>query len=116
MPGSVASKGVTWNRVAGIPYAATRRQFASACCISDSPVQDESVEQPCSAYAADGDGQSTLFTSVAQQQQHSLAVGAQSPPLFTSGGVGVRVWAPMAPSYNAAANGDLAARDIWGQG
>jgi hypothetical protein len=69
-----------------------------------------------SAYAADGDGQSTLFTSVAQQQQHSLAVGAQSPPLFTSGGVGVRVWTPMAPSYNAAANGDLAARDIWGQG
>ena len=70
-----------------------------------------------SAYAANGDGQSTLFTSVeAQQQQHSLAVGAQSPPLFTSGGVGVRVWTPMAPSYNAAANGDLAARDIWGQG
>jgi hypothetical protein len=72
-----------------------------------------------SAYAADGDrdGQSTLFTSVeAQQRQHSLEVGAQLPPLFTSGGVGVRVWTPMAPSYNAAANGDLAARDIWGQG
>ena len=31
-----------------------------------------------------------LFTSVeAQKQQHSLAVGAQSPPLFTGGGVGV---------------------------
>ena len=70
-----------------------------------------------SAYAADSDGQSTLFTSVeAQQRQHSLEVGAQLPPLFTSGGVGVRVWTPMAPSYNAAANGDLAARDIWGQG
>ena len=70
-----------------------------------------------SAYAANGDGQSTLFTSVeAQQRQHSLAVGAQSPPLFTGGGVGVGVWTPMAPSYNAAANGDLAARDIWGQG
>jgi hypothetical protein len=70
-----------------------------------------------SAYAADGDGQSSLFTSVeAQQQQHSLAVGAQSPPLFTSGGVGVRVWTPMAQSYSAAANGDLAARDIWNQG
>jgi hypothetical protein len=35
-----------------------------------------------SAYAADGNGQSTLFTSVeAQQQQYSLAVRAlQSPP------------------------------------
>ena len=33
----VASKGVTWNRVAGIPYAAIRRRFASACGISDSP-------------------------------------------------------------------------------
>src|SRR4051812_46541024 len=49
----VASKGVTWNRVAGIPYAAIRRRFASACGISDSPgplshysAQDGSVEQP----------------------------------------------------------------------
>lgn len=33
----VASKGVTWNRVAGIPYAAIPRRFASACGISDSP-------------------------------------------------------------------------------
>src|ERR1700722_3902581 len=68
-----------------------------------------------SAYSADSDGQSTLFTSVAAQpRQHSLEGGAPLPPLFTSGGVGVRVWTPMAPSYNAAANGDLAARDIWG--
>src|SRR4051812_6217730 len=49
----VASKGVTWNRVAGIPYVAIRRRFASACGISDSPgplshysAQDGSVEQP----------------------------------------------------------------------
>jgi hypothetical protein len=73
-----------------------------------------------SAYAADGDrdGQSTLFTSVeAQQQQHSLAVGAlHSPPLFTRGGVGVRVWTPMEQAYNAVVNGDLAAKDIWGPG
>ena len=71
-----------------------------------------------SAYAADSDGQSTLFTSVeAQQQQHSLALGAlHSPPLFTRGGVGVRVWTPMEQSYNAAVNGDLAAKDIWGPG
>src|SRR4051794_41085634 len=33
----VASKAVTWNRVAGTPYAAIRRRFASACGISDSP-------------------------------------------------------------------------------
>ena len=49
---------MTWNRVAGIPYAATRRRFASACCISDSPVQDKSVEQPWAmpGISAAGDG------------------------------------------------------------
>ena len=35
-----------------IPYAATRRRFASACCISDLPVQDKSVEQPWYAVRA----------------------------------------------------------------
>jgi hypothetical protein len=71
-----------------------------------------------SAYAADGQSPTTLFTSVeAQQRQHSIAVGAlQTSPLFTSGGAGVRVWAPVAPPYNAGANGNLAARNIWGAG
>jgi hypothetical protein len=72
------------------------------------------------AYAADGDDQSatTPFTSVdAQQQQQSIAAGAlQTPSLFNLGRVGVQVWAPTAPPYNAGANGDLAARDIWGAG
>ena len=36
------------------------------------------------------------------------------PPLRTTGEVGIRVWAPVAPPYNAEANGDLAARNIWG--
>ena len=31
------------------------------------------------------------------------------PPSRTIGGVGVRVWTPLAPPYNAEANGDLAA-------
>ena len=48
-----------------------------------------------SAYAADGDsdGQSTLFTSVeAQQQQHSLAVGAlHTPAVHPRRGRGSRV-------------------------
>jgi hypothetical protein len=73
-----------------------------------------------SAHAADGDDQPapTPFTSVgAQQQQEPIAAGAlQTPPLFTLGRVGIQVWAPMAPPYNAGANGDLAARDIWGAG
>jgi hypothetical protein len=72
------------------------------------------------AHAADGDDQPapTPFTSVgAQQQQEPIAAGAlQTPPLFTLGRVGIQVWAPMAPPYNAGANGDLAARDIWGAG
>jgi hypothetical protein len=73
-----------------------------------------------SSYAGDGDGESatTLFTSIqAQYQQHSVSVGAmQKAPLFTIGGVEVRVLAPVAPPYNARINGDLAARDIWGAG
>ena len=35
-------------------------------------------------------------------------------PLRSIGGVGIHVWAPVAPPYNAEANGDLAARNIWG--
>jgi hypothetical protein len=38
-------------------------------------------------------------------------------PSRTIGGVRIRVWTPVAPSYNAdnaEANGDLAARNIWG--
>jgi hypothetical protein len=73
-----------------------------------------------SAYAGDGDGQSAppLAASMqAQHQQHSASDAAlQTRPLFTIGGVQVRVWAPVAPSYNAGTNGDLAARDIWGAG
>jgi hypothetical protein len=40
----------------------------------------------------------------------------QSSPLLTIGGVGVRVWAPVAPPYNALGSGSLAARNIWGTG
>ncbi len=44
------------------------------------------------------------------------AGGRQTAPLFTLGRDGVQVWTPVAPPYNAQANGDLAARDIWGAG
>jgi hypothetical protein len=46
----------------------------------------------------------------------SARSGLQSTPMFTFGRGGVRVWTPVAPPYNAQANGDLAARDIWGAG
>jgi hypothetical protein len=36
------------------------------------------------------------------------------PPLRTTGGVGNRVWASVAPPYIVRTNGDLAARNIWG--
>jgi hypothetical protein len=36
--------------------------------------------------------------------------------LRTFRGIEHRAWAPVAPSYNAEANGDLAARNIWGAG
>jgi hypothetical protein len=44
------------------------------------------------------------------------AGGGQTAPLFTLGRDGVQVWTPVAPPYNPQANGDLAARDIWGAG
>jgi hypothetical protein len=41
----------------------------------------------------------------------------QSTPLFTIGGVvGVYLWAPVEPAYDANANRDLAANPLWGSG
>jgi hypothetical protein len=40
----------------------------------------------------------------------------QSRPLFTIGGLPVRVWAPVEPHYNAAANRNIAADPLWGPG
>jgi hypothetical protein len=37
-----------------------------------------------------------------------------SSPLFTIGGVGVHVWAPVEPHYNGEANRDPAAESLWG--
>ena len=42
--------------------------------------------------------------------------GAQSPALFTIGGMNVRVWAPMEPHYNTEADRDPAAEPLWGAG
>jgi hypothetical protein len=47
----------------------------------------------------------------------SVSVGTlKKPPLRTIRGIELRVWTPVAPPYNAEANGDLAARNIWGAG
>ena len=40
----------------------------------------------------------------------------KKPSLRTFRGIELRAWAPAAPPYNAEANGDLAARNIWGAG
>jgi hypothetical protein len=42
--------------------------------------------------------------------------GDQQSPLFTLGGLGVRVWAPLEPHYNAEANRNLAEQTVWGAG
>jgi hypothetical protein len=39
-----------------------------------------------------------------------------SSPLFTIGGMGVRVWAPVEPHYNGEANRDPTAESLWGPG
>jgi hypothetical protein len=71
-----------------------------------------------SAYAGNGNGQSVSSPSTAiQAQLPSVSIGApRTPPLFSIGGIQVRVWAPVAPPYNAEADGEFAARDIWGAG
>jgi len=40
----------------------------------------------------------------------------QSPPLFAIGGLEVRIWAPMEPPYNGAANRDPAGELFWNGG
>ena len=40
----------------------------------------------------------------------------QSLPLFKIGGLPVRVYAPVPPPYNAAANRNFAANPVWGPG
>jgi hypothetical protein len=90
----VASKGVTWNRVAGIPYAAIRRRFASACGISDSPgplshysAQDGSVEQPCPESYDDYGWLASFFTldgRTIYSLIHNEFHGNERPALCTS--------------------------------
>ena len=40
----------------------------------------------------------------------------QSPPLFALGGLDVRIWAPVEPHYNGAANRDSAGEQFWNGG
>jgi hypothetical protein len=71
-----------------------------------------------SAYAGNVNGQ-VLSSPAApiQPQLPSMSIGVpQTHPLFSIGGIQFRVWAPVAPPYNAEAGGDLAARDIWSAG
>jgi hypothetical protein len=71
-----------------------------------------------SAYAGDDDGQVASPPSASKLAEfHPVLAGApRSSPLFTIGGIEVHVWAPVAPPYNAEANGDLATKDIWSAG
>jgi hypothetical protein len=46
----------------------------------------------------------------------SMQDDQQSHPLFTFGGLDIRVWAPVEPPYNARANGNLAERPFGGAG
>ena len=46
----------------------------------------------------------------------SMQDDQQSHPLFTFGGLDVRVWTPVDPPYNALANGDLAGQPYGGAG
>ena len=71
------------------------------------------------AFAVDGDGQSAPPPPFAPTlaEFHSVLSGpAQTSSLFTIGGFEVHLWAPVAPPYNAEANGHLATRDIWSAG
>jgi hypothetical protein len=60
-----------------------------------------------SAYAGDGDRPSALTSLLAQQNADSVGARQRGRPLFTVGGMEVRVWAPVAPPYNDGAYGDM---------
>jgi hypothetical protein len=68
------------------------------------------------AYASDGQSTPPPFTLDQDRPQSASAGAPQTRPLFTIGRVGVHVWAPVPPPYNAEANGDLAARYLSGAG
>ena len=58
-----------------------------------------------------GASQATPAQSVPAGNKSSVP---QSTPLFTIGGVvGVYLWAPVEPAYDANANRDLAANPLW---
>jgi hypothetical protein len=71
-----------------------------------------------SAYADNADVQflPPPFTSI-QTGPPSVSIGPpEAYPLFTIGGVEVRVWAPGELPYNSKINEDLTSIDIWGAG
>lgn len=71
-----------------------------------------------SAHAGDDNGRSAppMFTSI-QARPNPIAAGVpRTSPLFTIGGVAVRVWAPVASPYNPGSAGNLSTRDIWSAG
>ena len=61
--------------------------------------------QPPSVDQVAATGQTGFVSSQDRRQSH---------PLFTLGGLGVRVWAPLEPHYNVEANRNLAGQSIWG--
>ena len=69
-----------------------------------------------SAYASDGQSARPPFALDQDQPRSASARAPQMRPLFTIGRVGIHVWAPVPPPYNAEANGDLAARYLRGAG
>jgi hypothetical protein len=69
-----------------------------------------------SAYANDGQSAPPPFGSIQIQPQSTSVEAPRTFPLFTIGGVEVRVWAPVAPPYNSKADRDLAATNIWSAG
>jgi hypothetical protein len=75
------------------------------------------VATPAGAQVAGPDAaRGSELTSTRSGPVSAGGSGWQTAPVFTLGRDGVHVWTPVAPPYNAQANGDPAARDIWGAG
>lgn len=71
------------------------------------------------ATVASGRAESSAVTSASEATTSRLAPTGGIPektPLFTIGGVGVYLWAPVEPPYNANSNRNGAADPLWEAG
>jgi hypothetical protein len=94
----------------GVHYRTGRLIMKQICAIA------VSIFVVVGATSARAQEQNLQMPGVGSVSGTGPAAAGSSRPLFTFGGLNVRVWTPVAPPYNAMANRNLAERSIGGAG